>query len=107
MIRRLSMSLSAVMPLVFFVRMIHSGVKPDSYTFPFLFKSWAKLASAHGGKQIRADAISFTAPIAGYAMWGNTDRARKVFGEMPVRDVVSWNAMVAGYGQTSRSKRDP
>ena len=54
MVRRLSMSLSAVMPLVFFVRMIHSGVKPDSYTFPFLFKSCAKLASSHGGKQIRA-----------------------------------------------------
>ena len=52
------------------------------------------------------DAISFTALIAGYAMWGNTDRARKLFDEMPVRDVVSSNAMVAGYGQTSRSKKD-
>ncbi|XP_047972581.1 pentatricopeptide repeat-containing protein At2g01510, mitochondrial [Salvia hispanica] len=33
---------------------------------------------------------------------GRIDDARKLFGEMPQRDEVTWNAMIAGYGNSGR-----
>ncbi|XP_022144843.1 pentatricopeptide repeat-containing protein At1g08070, chloroplastic [Momordica charantia] len=92
MIRGLSMSLSPILALVFFVRMICSG-SGEMNSAQLVFD-----------KSNFRDAISFTALISGYALWGYMDRARQMFDEMPVRDVVSWNAMIAGYAQTGRSK---
>lgn len=34
-----------------------------------------------------------------YSRWGMLDEARRVFDEMPKRDLVSWNAMISGYSQ--------
>ncbi|TKY63764.1 Pentatricopeptide repeat-containing protein mitochondrial [Spatholobus suberectus] len=34
-----------------------------------------------------------------YSRWGVLDEARGVFDEMPIRDLVSWNAMISGYAQ--------
>ncbi|KAK7292622.1 hypothetical protein RJT34_15473 [Clitoria ternatea] len=34
-----------------------------------------------------------------YSRWGILDEARRVFNEMPIRDLVSWNAMLSGYAQ--------
>ncbi|KAE8653077.1 hypothetical protein Csa_019866, partial [Cucumis sativus] len=88
MIRGLSMSLSPALALVFFVRMIYSGVEPNSYTFPFLLKSCAKLASAHEGKQIHAhvlklgfvsDVFIHTSLINMYAQSGEMNNAQLVF----------------------------
>ncbi|XP_039043590.1 pentatricopeptide repeat-containing protein At1g08070, chloroplastic-like [Hibiscus syriacus] len=33
------------------------------------------------------------------------ESARELFDEIPVRDVVSWNAMIAGYVQTGRYEK--
>ncbi|KAH0460938.1 hypothetical protein IEQ34_008513 [Dendrobium chrysotoxum] len=37
-----------------------------------------------------------------YAKCGAVDNARKVFDEMPQRDIVSWNSMVRGYSSQGR-----
>ncbi|XP_057455318.1 pentatricopeptide repeat-containing protein At4g32430, mitochondrial [Lotus japonicus] len=37
--------------------------------------------------------------ITMYSRWGALDEAGRVFGEMPKRDSVSWNAMLSGYAQ--------
>ncbi|CAI8607387.1 unnamed protein product [Vicia faba] len=34
-----------------------------------------------------------------YSRWGELDGAGRVFDEMPMRDLVSWNAMLSGYAQ--------
>nr|KYP68661.1 hypothetical protein KK1_022300 [Cajanus cajan] len=34
-----------------------------------------------------------------YSRWGMLEEARRVFDEMPRRDLVSWNAMISGYAQ--------
>lgn len=39
--------------------------------------------------------------IAGLMQCGDTDAAKKVFDEMPVRDVVSWNSMIVGFVRNS------
>ena len=41
--------------------------------------------------------ISGTSIVSGYAMSGQTWKAREFFNEMPERNVVTWNAMLAGY----------
>ncbi|KAK6117682.1 hypothetical protein DH2020_048579 [Rehmannia glutinosa] len=40
--------------------------------------------------------------MAMYGKCGNLVEARRVFDEMPQRDIVSWNSMVAGYAQNGR-----
>ncbi|RZC18785.1 Pentatricopeptide repeat-containing protein, mitochondrial isoform C [Glycine soja] len=37
-----------------------------------------------------------------YSRWGMLDEARRVFDEMPERDLVSWNAMISGYAQEGK-----
>ncbi|KAI8543785.1 hypothetical protein RHMOL_Rhmol08G0245500 [Rhododendron molle] len=39
-----------------------------------------------------------------YTKCGRVDTARRLFDEMPRRDVVTWNAMISGYSQASRHK---
>lgn len=46
--------------------------------------------------------MSFTALITGYLSQGHVDDARRLFDEIPSKDVVSWNAMIAGYVQSGR-----
>ncbi|PKA66156.1 Pentatricopeptide repeat-containing protein [Apostasia shenzhenica] len=39
-----------------------------------------------------------------YAKCGQVDKARELFDEMPVRDVVAWSAMISGYCQWNRCR---
>ncbi|KAI5447314.1 pentatricopeptide repeat-containing protein At5g19020, mitochondrial [Lathyrus oleraceus] len=47
---------------------------------------------------------SWNALIAGFIKKGMIDQARKMFDEMPDRDVFSWSTMISGYAQTEQSK---
>ncbi|KAG5069470.1 hypothetical protein JHK85_001847 [Glycine max] len=40
-----------------------------------------------------------------YSRWGMLDEARRVFDEMPERDLVLWNAMISGYAQMGECYR--
>ena len=45
---------------------------------------------------VAADVRLMTTLLDSYAKCGDLPSARKVFDEMPVRDVTTWNALVAG-----------
>ncbi|EPS73636.1 hypothetical protein M569_01119 [Genlisea aurea] len=45
------------------------------------------------------DLISWNSMISGYIKNGSADDARKLFDEMPQRDVYSWGSMISGYSQ--------
>ncbi|KAF2282375.1 hypothetical protein GH714_043837 [Hevea brasiliensis] len=48
------------------------------------------------------DAVTYTTVLAFCSMneeWGRLLEARRVFEEMPARDLVSWNAIISGYTQ--------
>ncbi|XP_062081782.1 pentatricopeptide repeat-containing protein At1g56690, mitochondrial-like [Humulus lupulus] len=47
-------------------------------------------------------ASSFNSLISRYARLGQIHNARKVFDEMPERNIVSWNSIVAGYFQNNQ-----
>ncbi|KAL3652419.1 hypothetical protein CASFOL_002100 [Castilleja foliolosa] len=88
-----------------------SGVNPDHYTFPCILKACSSMTDSRLGLQIHCSAVKkllhralFTGNglIAMYGKCGNLVKARQVFDEMPVKDIVSFNSMVAGYSQNGR-----
>lgn len=105
-IRGHSLSSSPVVAIKFYVRMILSGFVPNTYTFPFILKSCAKISAISEGKQIHAhvlklglesDPFVHTSLINMYAQNGELDSARLVFNKSSLRDAISYTALITGY----------
>ncbi|GAB2246166.1 hypothetical protein Droror1_Dr00001659 [Drosera rotundifolia] len=87
-------------------RMIGSGVLPTKFTFPFVLKACSGLCDGDEGEKIHGrvvkaglelDGFVATALVDLYAKCGDLDDASEVFCMMCWRDVVAWNAMIAGF----------
>lgn len=98
--------------------MICSGVVPDKFTFPFVFKACAASSAVEKGKEVHALAVKTgfygkdmfvkNTLLDMYLKCGVLEYARKVFDEIPVRNVVSWTTMVAGlvgFGELDCARR--
>ncbi|GKV06409.1 hypothetical protein SLEP1_g18307 [Rubroshorea leprosula] len=105
MIRGFSASSSPALAVKFYVRMILSGVMPNSFTFPFLIKSCTKFRGTSEAAQIHAhvlklglgsDAFVHTSLINMYAQIGDLGDAQLVFDKSPLRDAVSYTALITG-----------
>ncbi|KAE7998841.1 hypothetical protein FH972_003343 [Carpinus fangiana] len=105
-IRGHSLSSNPMLAVEFYVRMILCGAEPNSYTFPFVLKSCAKVGATHEGKQVHAqvlklglecDAFVHTSLINMYAQNGELENARLVFDKSTLRDAVSFTALITGY----------
>ncbi|KAA8539995.1 hypothetical protein F0562_026687 [Nyssa sinensis] len=86
------------------------NISPDHYTFPCILKacSCSGFNNLSVGLQIHASVVKFgldsnlfvgNCLVAMYGKCGCLVEARQVLDDMPCRDVVSWNSMVAGYAQ--------
>ncbi|CAL1409647.1 unnamed protein product [Linum trigynum] len=82
------------------------GAPPDSSTLPLVFKACSRLNAVEKGRRIHGaiqdthlirDVRVQTAVIDFYCKCGFVQEADQVFDEMRQRDLVSWNAMIAGY----------
>ncbi|KAL0357157.1 UNVERIFIED_CONTAM: Pentatricopeptide repeat-containing protein, chloroplastic [Sesamum calycinum] len=89
-----------------YVRMCTLGFRGDYFTYPFVLKSVADLCFVRFGKCTHGlsmkDGLPFdmyvgTSLIDMYVKCGECGDARRLFDEMPVRDVASWNALISGY----------
>ncbi|XP_008794510.3 pentatricopeptide repeat-containing protein At2g22410, mitochondrial-like [Phoenix dactylifera] len=89
-------------------RMLRSGLLPNHFTLPFVLKSCAR-ASAHM-EALMVHAMIFklgsesqifvmNALLHAYSSCGLMSLVRKVFDEIPYRNVVSWNSVIGGYSQ--------
>ncbi|KAF7820523.1 pentatricopeptide repeat-containing protein [Senna tora] len=83
------------------------GVKMDHFTFSIVVRICARLASLEHAKQAHAalvrhgfgfDIVANTSLVDFYSKWGRIEDARHVFDRMPCKNVISWNALIAGYG---------
>jgi pentatricopeptide repeat protein len=94
--------------LELYYQMQETGIHANHFTFPFVLNACAGLSALREGKKIHShivrsglegDIFVETGLIDVYAKHGSIVDARQVFDEMYERDVVSWNAMIAGYTQ--------
>eukprot|EP01018_Ginkgo_biloba_P001986 Gb_13633 [translate_table: standard] len=93
-----------------FSQMRRRGIKPNEFTFGSVLCASANLPLLGQGKQVhglviksdfKSNVFVGSALVDMYTKCGSIDDARKQFDQMPERNSVSWNAMVAGYAQHS------
>lgn len=85
--------------------------RPDEYTFTSVLKACAGLGEATEGTKVHcvvtkhgceSNLFVRNSLVAFYFRIGCFEIAHKLFDEMPVRDVVSWNTLVSGYCLSGR-----
>ncbi|KAL4560207.1 hypothetical protein LXL04_032356 [Taraxacum kok-saghyz] len=90
-------------------QMENYGVSPDSITIASILPACGDLSALLLGRNIHSyiktknllpNLTLENALIDMYAKCGSLNEARKVFDEMPTRDVVTWTSMVSAYGMT-------
>ncbi|KAM7521105.1 hypothetical protein LguiB_020067 [Lonicera macranthoides] len=93
-----------------YVDMLSSGLVPNNYTFPPLIKACSILISYWKviGCLVHAHVVKFgfsndpfvaSSLIEFYSLDLDIEKARMLFDEIPVRDVVLWTSMIVGYGK--------
>ena len=92
--------------------LLFTNVAPNNFVVYVLLKACAKLKDVENGQQIHADidgnralesnAFVGTSLMDMYSKCGMIDQVTDVFDKLSVRDVVSWNALIAGYGLHDR-----
>ncbi|KAH7435784.1 hypothetical protein KP509_06G079700 [Ceratopteris richardii] len=90
-------------------QMQHEGIVPDAVTFVYMLRACAILRETKRGRRIHVeivrqgllqnDIILGNALVDMYAKCGEVSVARCILEELPFRDVVSWNTLIAGYVQ--------
>ena len=91
-----------------FQEMQRRGAKPDQVTFESILRATATIAALELGKQVQThtfktgfvkNVFAGSALIDMYSKCGSIESALHMFKKMPERNLISWNAMLAGFSQ--------
>jgi pentatricopeptide repeat protein len=95
-----------------FEQMQREGLYPDEFTFTSILQACGKIGIAEKGEQIHDEIMSkgllkkntmlSTALVDMYAKCGLLSKAQDVLERLPVRTLVSWSALIAGYVESGR-----
>ncbi|XP_073525828.1 uncharacterized protein [Phyllobates terribilis] len=97
----------------YFRRMLEIGVRPDDHIFPSATKACAIMSRLDLGRSIHTFALKTgydldvfvgSSMVDMYSKCAEIRDARKLFDEMPDRNVVSWTGMIYGYAQLGESE---
>ncbi|WZZ49140.1 hypothetical protein YC2023_049247 [Brassica napus] len=86
-------------------------IKPNKLTFPFLLNACASFLGFTAGRQIQVDVFKHGFDydvyvgnnlVHFYGSCKKTSDARKVFDEMPERNVVSWNSIMTAFVENGK-----
>ncbi|KAE9617301.1 putative tetratricopeptide-like helical domain, DYW domain-containing protein [Lupinus albus] len=89
-----------------YASMRKDGFTPDDFTFPFVLKACARLDHFKLGLNLHClvvktgfdcDVFAKTSLVCLYSKCGYLRDARKVFDDIPEKNVVSWTAIICGY----------
>ncbi|XP_028060252.1 pentatricopeptide repeat-containing protein At2g13600-like [Camellia sinensis] len=90
--------------LTHFIKMRRFSIKPDNYTYSIVLPC----CDFESGKQVHAEVVKVfnlsdeflgTNLLRMYSGLGEMDSAKKVFDEMRMRDLVTWNALIFCYSK--------
>eukprot|EP01018_Ginkgo_biloba_P022920 Gb_32227 [translate_table: standard] len=99
---------SAHEALTLFCQMQLTGMKPNIVTLPSVLAACSDLVDLKKGREIHnyiiktgfeSDVFVRSALLTMYTKCGSVEVARRVFTQMPQKNVISWNAMIAGCAQ--------
>ncbi|KAF6167663.1 hypothetical protein GIB67_031246 [Kingdonia uniflora] len=85
----------------------------DMYSFGTVLRACAGLAAVRQGKEVHCqylrrggwrDVIVESALVDLYAKCGVIDYTQRLFAEVRVRNVITWNSMICGFAQNGRGK---
>ncbi|XP_068638784.1 pentatricopeptide repeat-containing protein At2g22410, mitochondrial [Aristolochia californica] len=91
--------------ILLYKELILTGIVPDNYTYPLIFKACSRLPAIETAYQVFGHVLQLgfeshlfvhNAVINVFASSGELEYARQVFEDEHVRDVVSWNSMIKG-----------
>ncbi|CAN6455819.1 unnamed protein product [Victoria cruziana] len=92
-------------------KMLRSEVKPDTHTYPFLLKGCARMLDVGAGETVHGQSLKNgwealvvvqNTLVYMYSACGQAEVAFQLFGEMPKKNLVSWNSVVNGFAQNGR-----
>ncbi|XP_040994937.1 putative pentatricopeptide repeat-containing protein At3g08820 [Juglans microcarpa x Juglans regia] len=90
----------------YYCMMRREGFLPNCFTFPFVLKACARLLDFQLGVKIHTlvvkegfddDVYVKTSLLCSYASCGYMGHARKIFDDIPEKNVVCWTAIISGY----------
>ncbi|XP_027353148.1 pentatricopeptide repeat-containing protein At1g06143-like [Abrus precatorius] len=95
--------------LVYYMHMLRNNVMPTSYSFSSLIKACSLLMDSALGKAVHGhvwkhgfDSHVFvqTTLVEFYSNLGDKDGSRRVFDDMPERDVFAWTVMISAHARS-------
>lgn len=100
--------------LKLFKNLQQESIKPNKITFVCALKACAGLGALEDGKQIHAHMVECgfeldlwvgSALVHMYADYRYLDEAQSLFERLPMRNVVTWSALIAGYAQYGHGQK--
>ena len=101
--------------LCLYDKMLLDGIYPNAITFCCLLKACGSIQAVDKGTEIHGhiDRIGLlesnlyvgNALVNMYSKWGMFEKAGNVFEMLPVRDSITWNALISGYVQLDHNEK--